>query len=215
MLYGEDERLSIKEFFSKKPIVVWILICISAGCGLGFGGYGVYELVSTNDQEIVTSNDISSQVCEQTADFGQITVYISGAVVNPGVYILESGNRIVDLLDESGGISKAADALYVNRQFNLAKRLSDGDQIYIPTQDETEKQIVVGDVLNASVDMSTQGPISINSSTKSELMELSGIGEARAIKIIENRPYSSSQELVEKGVLSSSLLEEINNQISI
>ena len=215
MLYGEDERLSIKEFFSKKPIIVWILIFISAGCGLGFGGYGVYELVSTNDQEIVTSNDISSQVCEQTADFGQITVYISGAVKNPGVYILESGNRIVDLLDESGGISKAADALYVNRQFNLAKRLSDGDQIYIPTQDETEKQIVVGDVLNDPVEMSSQGPISINSSTKSELMELSGIGEARATKIIENRPYSSSQELVEKGVVSSSLLEEINNQISI
>ncbi|MBP7843034.1 helix-hairpin-helix domain-containing protein [Candidatus Woesebacteria bacterium] len=215
MLYSSKEYLSLREYLVRKPIWIWVVIIILVIIGLGFGGYGVYELVSTNDQEIVTSNDISSQVCEQTADFGQITVYISGAVVNPGVYILESGNRIVDLLDESGGISKAADALYVNRQFNLAKRLSDGDQIYIPTQDETEKQIVVGDVLNDPVDMSSQGPISINSSTKSELMELSGIGEARATKIIENRPYSSSQELVEKGVLSSSLLEEIISQISI
>ncbi len=226
MLYGKDEQLSIQEFFIKKPILVWVAIFALVGCGFGFGGYGIYELVSTNDQEIVTTNDISSQVCEQTADFGQITVYISGAVKNPGVYILQSGNRVIDLLDASGGISHFADVVYVNRQFNMAKQLSDGEQLYIPTKAETEKQLAVQFETNninawndktqsgASV-TTTQGPISINTSTKSELMKLSGIGEARATKIIENRPYSSVQELVGKEVLSSSLFKDLESQISL
>lgn len=226
MLYGKDEQLSIKEFFLKKPLLVWVAIFALVGCGFGFGGYGTYQLVSTNDQEIVTSNDISSQVCEQTADFGQITVYISGAVKNPGVYILQSGNRVIDLLDASGGISTFADVVYVNRQFNMAKHLSDGDQLYIPTKAETEKQLAFqfssndtnslnGETQNGSSVTTAQGPISINSSTKSVLMELSGIGEARATKIIENRPYSSVQELVEKEVISSALFEDLESQISL
>ncbi len=222
MLYGQDERLSLKEVFLKKPTWLWLVILVLVFCGLGFGGFGIFQLVSNNDQEIVTSSDIESQVCEQTADFGQITVYISGAVVNPGVYILETGNRIVDLLDASGGISSDADNVYINREFNLAKRLSDGEQFYIPTKDETEEQlktqfadVVVSnenDIEKVAV-KTAESPISINSSTKNELMKLSGIGEARAMKIIENRPYNNKQELVEKGVLSSSLFAEIESEI--
>ncbi len=222
MLYSQNERISFREYLSKKPVWLWFIVLLLVATGFGVAGYGVFELISTNDQEIVTSNDIGSQVCEQTADFGQITVYISGAVTNPGVYVLESGNRTIDLLDASGGISNAADILYVNRQFNLAKQLSDGDQLYIPTKAETEQELSVQVASNqtssnnfTNLDTSNSSPISINSSTKNQLMELSGIGEIRAEKIIENRPYGSVQELVEKGVLTSSLLEEIQSQISI
>ena len=222
MLYSQEERLSVREFFLQKPIWLWIVILLLIFSGFGFAGFGIFQLVSTNDQEIVTSNDIESQVCEQDADFGQITVYISGAVVNPGVYILENGNRIIDLLVASGGISKEADKVYINRQFNLAQRVSDGEHFYIPTREEIENQLKT-QISNIVVDNNSdadevktvafQSPISINSSTKSELMQLSGIGEARAAKIIENRPYNSKQELIEKAVLTNSLFIKIENEI--
>jgi competence protein ComEA len=232
MLYGKDERLSLKEYISHKPIWIWILIVILFFSGLAFGLFGSYRLVSAKEQEIVTSSDVESQVCEQTPNLGQITAYISGAVVNPGVYVLESGDRIVDLLKASGGLSNNSDKVFINRQFNLAKLVSDGDQIYIPTIDETEAQIVAqtSNVANNQktiekndlVDNATQknfqsakSLISINISTKSELMQLSGIGEARATKIIDNRPYTSLSELVEKSVISQNLFNDIESQIGL
>lgn len=219
MLYGADEKLSLKEYLLQKPIWIWIVIVVLIIFGVGIGLFGVYQLVNTNDQEIVTSNDIDNQVCTQTADFGQVTVYISGAVVNPGVYILETGDRIIDLLESAGGFSKSADKVYINRQFNLAKRLSDGDQLYIPTTAETKKQFVTkfeeaGNAILITTNES-QGLISINSSTQNKLMELLGVGEVRAGKIIENRPYGSLDELVSKSVISESLFNEIGGFIKL
>lgn len=224
MLYGSDDSFSIKEYLSQKPWWLWIFITLVLVSGLSIGIFGIYQLVSTNDQEIVTSNDIDNQVCEQTADFGQVTVYISGAVVNPGVYILETGDRIIDLLETAGGISKSADKVYINRQFNLAQRLSDGEQLYIPTTEETEEQFKidfekgssgVSSINDSAENNSFQSLISINSSPKERLMELSGVGEVRAKKIIENRPYGSLDELVSKSIISESLFKEIDNFVQL
>jgi len=216
--------LSVRNL-SQKPIWLWVVVSLLFVSGIGTGIYGVYQLVRTNDQEIVSSNDIENQVCEEKPDFGQITVYISGAVVNPGVYLLESGDRIVDLLEVAGGTGNNADKTYVNRQFNLAEQLSDGDQLYIPTVAEIENQfveptekvsgVVLKDGGGAVAGASTTSPISINSSTKSELMELSGIGEARATKIIANRPYNALSELVSKSVISQSLFDDLKTQIKL
>lgn len=209
MLYGQVEKLSLKEFINQKPILIWITIILLTVSGFSTAGFGVFQLVNTNDQEIVSSNDVENQVCQQSDDFGQISVYISGAVVSPGVYILESNDRIVDVLNSAGGISKHADKLYVNKQLNLAHKLSDGDQLYIPTVNEVVTQL---ETENAET---LKQPISINSSTKAQLMELSGIGDARAQQIIENRPYASLNELVEKKVISQSLFNDIEKQIQL
>lgn len=230
MLYKRDEHESFKDFLSKKPLGVWLLILLLTLCGFSIGSFGILKLISTKEQEIVSSNDIESQVCEQSADFGQITVYISGAVVSPGVYILQSGDRVVDLLESAGGISSSADKVYINKQFNLAQVLSDADQLYIPTKVEIEEQLVAlhDNAALASNNSNnengkkseqqiptTQSLISINSSPQNVLMQLSGIGEVRATKIIQNRPYNSLQELVEKGIISQSLFSDIESQISL
>lgn len=221
MFYGNEEPVSIREFLSQKPLWMWIVIFLLVLFGLAFGCFGIYQLVITNEQEIITSNDIQSQVCEQSADFGQITVYISGAVTNPGVYILETGDRIADLLKTAGGISKAADTVFVNKQFNLAKRLEDGEQVYIPTREEAEAQLsaqssfINEDKKTETITTEINYPISINSSPKSVLMQLSGIGEVRATKIIENRPYSSVDELVEKMIISQSIFDDNKEKIAL
>jgi competence protein ComEA len=218
MLYGSEENFSLKEYLSQKPWWLWLCIVVLLASGFSIGIFGIYQLVNTNDQEIITSNDIDSQVCEQTADFGQITVYISGAITNPGVYILETGDRIIDLLGSAGGINKNADKVYVNRQFNLAKRLSDGEQLYIPTIEETVVQIN-SETKSVSTDKNTTNntlvPISINSSIKEVLIKLSGIGDVKAQKIITNRPYGSLNELVSKEIISESLFKDISELIEL
>lgn len=213
MLYDSKESIPLKEYLTQKPVFIWLAIFCLFILGVGFGIFGIYELFSSNDREIVSSSDVENQVCTQTTDFGQITVYISGAVAHPGVYVLNSGNRLVDLVGAAGGISSVADKLYVNKQFNLAQRLSDGEQVYIPTNAETEAMLEIQQEKKEQQVGNIENPISINYSTKERLMELSGIGETRAVKIIENRPYGSIEELLTKEVVSQSIFDEIKEKM--
>ena len=204
----EDTHSFKKIIKSKKP---WqwlgIGICFIAGTSISL--FAVFNLLTVTEEEVVTSQDISSQVCEQSAGFGELTVYISGAITKPGLYVLPFESRVSDLIEIAGGVSKTADIVYVHKQVNFAKRLNDSEQVYIPTKSESLAQI------QQVSSKTTKGPISINSSTLEELMTLNGIGEVRAAKIIDNRPYSDFTELVEKEVLTQLMYEKIENQISI
>jgi competence protein ComEA len=56
-------------------------------------------------------------------------------------------------------------------------------------------------------------PLDINSASAAELKAVAGIGEADAKKIIENRPYKSTDELVQKKVLPKVTYDKIKAQI--
>jgi DNA uptake protein ComE-like DNA-binding protein len=56
-------------------------------------------------------------------------------------------------------------------------------------------------------------PVDINSASANELKTVAGIGEADAKKIIENRPYKSKDELVQKKVMPKATYDKIKDQI--
>lgn len=66
-----------------------------------------------------------------------IVVHVTGAVKKPGVYHLPVGSRGEDALTQAGGVTKDAnvDAL------NLAAKLEDGSQLYVPTRKEEPKAL--------------------------------------------------------------------------
>ena len=53
----------------------------------------------------------------------------------------------------------------------------------------------------------------LNSISREELMQVNGIGPVLAEKIISGRPYSSLNELLERGILSSSTFEELQREL--
>ena len=57
-------------------------------------------------------------------------------------------------------------------------------------------------------------PLDVNSASEAELMELPGMSETAAKRIIRNRPYRDKQELVTRGLLSRSSFEKIQDQIT-
>src|SRR4030095_12706490 len=56
-------------------------------------------------------------------------------------------------------------------------------------------------------------PLDINSASADELKALKGIGEADAKKIVENRPYKTKDELVEKKGVPKASYDKIKDQI--
>ena len=55
--------------------------------------------------------------------------------------------------------------------------------------------------------------IDINSATKTELVTLKGVGDARADAIIKGRPYKGKDELVQKGIVPEAVYNDIKDKI--
>ncbi len=81
-----------------------------------------------------------SAVEKQLPEISEIpeTIYVDicGAVTSPGVYELPYGSRVFQAIEQAGGYLPEAAASYLNR----AKGLSDGQQVYVPTQAEVDSQ---------------------------------------------------------------------------
>ena len=149
------------------------------------------------------------------ASLGFISVDIQGAVKKPGIYQLETGQRVADLLVSASGFAKDADQKYVAKTLNLATELKNQDKIYIPFLEENQP---LANQTSQSATISNQNNlslISINQADSTKLQSLPGIGEVKAKAIIDNRPYTSLEELVSKGVLSEGLLADLKVQLSL
>jgi len=59
------------------------------------------------------------------------------------------------------------------------------------------------------------GTLDLNSAPVEELRQLPGVNEATARKIVENRPYARSDELVTKKVLSKAAYDSIKEHIAV
>lgn len=144
-----------------------------------------------------------------------ISVDVSGAVKNPGVYKLKSDARVEDAVKVSGGFSENANHEYISKYLNLAQKLSDGSKIYIPfTQDSASLGGYSGQG-GVVVGTQTQAKPNINTATQSELEALPGIGPVTASKIISGRPYQNVEELLSKKVVSKSVFGKIKDQIVV
>jgi competence protein ComEA len=108
--------------------------------------------------------------------------YISGEVINPGMYEIYDGMRVSELIEIAGGFTDNADTEYISKEINLAKKLNDEEKIFIKSKEER---------YSVPSNQQSNGLISINLAPQSELETLPGVGTSTAAKIIEYRPYSS------------------------
>ena len=59
-------------------------------------------------------------------------------MVQPGVYRLPGGSRVMDAVTAAGGFGPRVDAALADRQLNLAAAVKDGDEIHVPARGETQ-----------------------------------------------------------------------------
>lgn len=124
-------------------------------------------------------------------------VHVCGAVNAPGVYELKTDARIYEALEAAGGMTEDAAADWINQ----AEALSDGERIYVPTQEEAEEsaQSVSGRWAdpNGNAGGSVSDKININTAAKEELMTLSGIEASKAESILKYRQEHGNFQNIE------------------
>ena len=125
-----------------------------------------------------------------TVDASEIKVYVTGAVVMPGVYSLREGARLHELVEAASGVRADADLDAIN----LAARIRDEDHWRIPVRGEK----AAADSIASQA--ASPGRIDLNSATAEQLRSLPNIGEVRAQAIVSFReargPFAAVDDLL-------------------
>lgn len=120
-----------------------------------------------------------------------IAVHVAGNVLKPGVYDMPSDSRVVDAVRLAGGATAIADL----NAINLANRLNDGQQVYVPAVGEKVSGSSLGGDGTGNAIAPVEYPININSADAALLDELPGVGPATAQAIVTYRdqhgPFAS------------------------
>ena len=184
-----------------------------------------FATTSVASNAIATNTDASSAISSSA----NITVYVSGEVVKPGVYVLLATARVIDALQAAGGATNQADLVVVN----LAAPLVDAAQVFIPRMGSTPRVTLprphaginlpiagagagAGAVGGAT---STAGIVDINSATISDLDALPGVGPSTAQAIIDyrvaNGPYASVDDLLNVRGIGPSKLAAMRARVRV
>lgn len=146
-----------------------------------------------------------------------IRVYVSGAVLRPGVYALPWDSRVEDAVVAAGGGADDADLSRVN----LALRLRDEQQIYVPGQAEAlTPALPTAPPPTSSTDTSgiSGRKININTASAAELEALPGIGPVLAQRIIDHRqangPFGRLEDIKKVKGIGDKTFEHLKDLIA-
>lgn len=89
--------------------------------------------LATSDQALGDELSLSSNV-----QIGMVQVEVFGAVVQPGVYYLQSDARIIDAINIAGGLTDQADQELLHQHLNMAQKITDEQKISVPLVQEQE-----------------------------------------------------------------------------
>ncbi len=220
------DELPHKEYFQPIYLIQKYLLQIFFGISIIIFALVAYFATASNQLKPKTTLGAMSsslphvvQSATPTTSSGTLYVDVAGAVTNPGVYRLAAGSRVQDAIIQAGGFREdIIDKNFVARELNLAAKLTDGQKIYILHQgeDRTKVQTVLGAITSSSGNgQTTGGKVNLNTASSSQLEALSGVGTVTAKKIIDNRPYTSLQDLLVKKVIGQSVYTKIQNDVTV
>lgn len=166
------------------------------------------ELPSREQEEL---QEKESDEEEEIKEELPIWVNICGEVAQPGVYEMTAGDRLYQIVEKAGGMTKEAQPSSVN----LARQLQDGEQIYVYSQEEYQPAPGVSPQILGE----NNGRININTAGAEELTALSGIGPSKAAAIIayreQNGGFENIEEIQEVDGIGEGTYQKIKDEIVI
>lgn len=214
-----------KDIIVTIQIVVILILCI------------IIVIKYTNKNR--ETSEMEGVITEQTVAINNTNSFyvdLKGAVKNPGVYKVDDGMIINDLIKLGGGLKSNAST----KNINLSEKLKDSMVVYIftkseltttvPKEDATCKTNVIE--VNNCINKESEGEkvdsnkteqtksnlVNINTASKEELMSVSGIGESKADSIIIYRnktPFTKIEDVMNVTGIGESLYDKIKNYITV
>ena len=189
----------------------------------------------------------------------KFVIDIKGQVKKPGVYFMEDGDRVIDVVKKAGGFTVYADTsannlgmkvkdemvivIYSKREIadylavkekeksvyekcssDISSNGSCVSDFSINSSSEEKSSKDTSDEKSSSSDTSdktsddSKGLVSINTASKEELMTISGIGESKALSIIEYRKtkkFEKIEDIKNVSGIGDKLFEKIKEYITI
>lgn len=217
----------------------FILILIGISIILGGTIFILYKNSKEEKEEVVDifkeeEKNIEEETNEQTKEekkeeVSTVIVDIKGNVNNPGVYEVEEGKRVNDVITMAGGLTENADTSNIN----LAKIVKDEMTIVIYSKEEVlekyKSEVCICDCPYITNDAcitetsneedNTSNLVNINTASVDELMTLPGLGEAKAKSIIEYRTkngnFTSIDKITEVSGIGEAIFEKIKDYITV
>ena len=146
----------------------------------------------------------------------ELYVDIGGAVQRPGVYKVEDGTRLYEVIELAGGLTSDADTDSVNQ----AAFVEDGIKVIIPiyVESDAENPGVTQGGNETQIVPDNSGNVNINSADKETLKTLPGIGDVIADRIIEYRSlnrFQTKEDIMNVKGIGNSIYDKIKDGIVI
>ena len=196
--------------FSHQERIVFLILSIILVFSIGFFLYKTWSV--SIPKKVLVENKPENYV-----------VQIAGEVVKPGVYQVEEGTRLYQLIELSGGVTPHADI----SGLNLAAPVHDGLRINVPSGNFSDNQLGKPRLSlseqsslseESGIHSSSQLVVHINTASLEELKKLPGIGDTIAQRIIDYRetygPFQSIEDLLNVKGIGDKKLQDIKDSIS-
>jgi competence protein ComEA len=162
------------------------------------------------------STTVSLPASSSTSDASTVVVYVTGAVVAPGVRELPAGARVVDAVEAAGGLRADGDPARIN----LAAPVTDGQRVYVPAVGEPTPPPVAGDSgAGGGASGAAAGPVDLNEADEAALDALPGIGPATAAAIVQHRQqigrFTSVDQLLDVRGIGEAKLEQLRPLVTV
>ena len=228
----------------KKDILIVVLMIVIIGL-VGCILVGISNKDTTKKNEMVVER--KEEVIEATEEvLEEYYVDIKGAVKKPGVYKLNKGSIVNDVIKMAGGLKSNASTKYIN----LSYEIKNHDVIYIYTNSEVKKAAIKEECVCPKVEISkcenssivtnnsvsdndlgvenetiieedkgvVSSLININTASLDELLTLNGIGESKALAIIEYRKinkFTKIEDLMNVSGIGEALYNKVKDSITV
>ena len=195
---------NIRKYIYIITIIIFIIFCIMV----------IIRKKELKDNNInYTVNKEEDIINKDNEDNEEEYIYvdIKGEVINPNVYKIEKGLRVIDVINLAGGLTEESDTSNIN----LSKIVTDEMVIVIKSKNNEEVYI------DSDVDINNNNNnqlIDINTCTIDELLTLPGIGESKANNIIEYRKknkFNTINDIMNVSGISESLFNKIKEYIKV
>lgn len=208
---------SWQENLRKYLVPVGLLAVVILGAILWFIFNGNPQAPGKEEDPFLLTSQVSQESTTTTTTEERYFVDIKGAVTTPGVYQVQPGARVQDIVGLAGGLREDAAVAHVN----LAAKVEDQQLIYVMTQAEAKETQATLPAASPSGTNSEQqtAKVNINTADISLLQTLSGIGIKKAEAIIayreEHGPFAKIEDLQEVSGIGEKTVEKLRASITI